>query len=243
MTEGGITGYPLPARKPERNSSSAGTAEKGESKVRLIKMFGLAAVAAVAAMAFIGASSASATSTALCKVHQEPCAEANLVKSIHMVANDPILETSIATVLCASSLAVASVGALAAPQKATVTTLTWTACKTVGSATENCTVTNLKLPVFDVLKTALNLGTAVALNPEVLVKCTNIPIFGELHCVYGGPAVEGFSVEGALHLAGTGHGMFTATKLTVPKVKGFFCPETSKWTALYEPLEHIYIVG
>jgi hypothetical protein len=217
-------------------------------------MFGLAALTAVAAMAFVGASSAMAKeNTALCKVHQEPCAEGNLVSSVHMIALDPILETSLATVLCEESLALGAVeknektkkflAAAPEPLGVNITELTWKNCKTTGSATNNCTVTNLKLPLFDVLKTALNLGEATALGAEVLVKCTNIPLIGELHCVYGGASVGPFAVEGALHKEKTGHGMFTATKLTVPKIKGTFCPETSKWTALYEPLEHLFIVG
>ncbi len=221
--------------------------------MRLIKTFGLAAIAAVAAMAFVGASSAMATGhTALCKTHEDPCAEANLVKNIHMQAGTTILKTSLATVLCLKSSAVAHAehGGLSlllviehpSGEKLTiidplgfqVLTLTWENCGT-NAAHNNCTVTNLKLPLIDLLKTALNLGTATVLGAEVLVNCVGI-----LHCVYGGKEITGFNVEGALHTAGAGHGMFTANELSVPNVGGLLCPSTSKWTALYEPLEHIF---
>src|SRR4051794_10011984 len=73
-------GYVIPCSEIERihpiQTRRGNLVGKGESKVRLIKMFGLTALAAVAAMAFVGASSALATtSTSMCKVHQEPCAE------------------------------------------------------------------------------------------------------------------------------------------------------------------------
>jgi hypothetical protein len=92
------------------------------------------------------------------------------------------------------------------------------------------------------LNSGENLGTATALGGEALVEC-NLGILGTLHCVYGGPKVEGFSLEGALHQAGTGHGMFTTKELTVPiveKISGA-CPSESKFTALYEPLVHLWI--
>jgi hypothetical protein len=220
------------------------TAGKGD-QVKLIKMFGLAAVAAVAAMAFMGASSAMAKeSTTLCKVHQEPCEAKNIPAKLHMVTvGEPELLSSIAVVACLSSLAEGTVGALGtAPtaQRITITTLTWTGCYRLGGEEVHgeCSVVNLKLPVFDLLKTALNLGEATALGAEVLVSCP-----GFIHCVYGGPEVKGFSVEGALHSKEAGHGHFTANALSVPKVKGFLCPETSKWDALYENLEHLYVVS
>lgn len=209
-------------------------------------MFGLAAVAAIAVMAFVGASSAMATgSTSFCKVNEEPCAEANRVKVVHMVASDPLLLTSITNILCESSLAVVEVesaGLLANPLAAKVTELTWTNCKTVGHATNNCTVTNLKLPLFDVLREKVGLGSANALGAEVLVFCEEVPLVSEIHCTYGGPEVPGFAVESALHQVGSGHGMFTATKLRVPEVGNkFLCPNESFWDALYEPLEHLYL--
>ncbi len=201
-------------------------------------MFGLTALVAVAAMALVGASSAMASeSTALCKVNEEVCASGNQVKAIHMVTvGEPLLHTNILDVRCLSSLAQATVGALGtAPtaQVATVTSLTWTGCGQGENKTHNCEVTTLKNPTFDVLRTAPNKGTAIALNAEVLVLCS-----GFLHCVYGGKEVKPFTIEGSSATAG--NGMFTATKLSIPVVSGFLCPSTSEWTALYEPLEKIF---
>jgi hypothetical protein len=222
--------------------------------MRHIKMFGLAALAAVAAMAFVGASSVMASeNTAFCSVHEEPCAAAHLVSHIHMEASDLKLLNSTANILCSSSLALvdvlkdASTGTYLAeaptPLKAKVTELTWTNCKTEGNGTNNCTVTNITLPEFDALKTALNLGTAKALGPEVLVKCTILG-FIKIHCVYGGAEVGTFGLEGAGHNGGAaGHGMFTANALSVPFVSGTNCPSTSNWDALYEPLTDLFITG
>lgn len=202
-----------------------------------LKVFSLAAVAAVAAMALVASSAMATGSTSMCKVNETPCAAGNQVKSLHMVAGTSVLKTSILTVLCLSSLAqVPITTTLGNPLKTgALTSLTWENCGS-NAAHNNCTVTNLKLPTFDVLRTAAGLGEATALGAEVLVLC------GEsLHCVYGGAAVTGFKVEGALHTAGAGHGMFTASELKVPKVSGFLCPAESKWTALYEPLEHVFL--
>jgi hypothetical protein len=202
-------------------------------------MFGLAALAAVAAMAFVGASSAMGENTAICKVHEEPCASGNIAQTVHMVAGTTILETDLTTVLCLGALGVGTTEGLGAPAGYTITSLTWSNCGTT-SAHNNCTVTTLQNGLLDVLKTALNLGTAAALGTEVLVECNILLGF---HCIYGGGEVKGFKVEGALHTAGAGHGMFTAKELLVPKVGGLICPKESFWTALFEPLEHIYGVS
>jgi len=56
-------------------------------------------------------------------------------------------------------------------------------------------------------------------------------------------SVGGTWSQFTLDTEGAGHGMLTANELEVEKVGGLFCPATSKWTALYEPLEHLYILG
>jgi hypothetical protein len=215
--------------------------EGSKEKVKLIKMFGFAALAAVVAMALVGATSASAKeNTQLCKVHQEPCAAGNAPTSVHFVAGTTVLKTSIITVLCLASLVVATplgLGTAPTPQVLHNTEITWSNCGT-NPAHNNCTVTTLAPGLVDLLKTALNLGTATVLGAEVKVVCGEI-----LNCTYGGAEVTGFTSEGALHTAGAGHGMLTASELTVPVVGGLLCPATSKWNALYEPLEHLYIVG
>lgn len=213
-------------------------------------MFGLAALAAVAAMAFLGASSASATSSALCVLHEEPCLtkhqlelakaenpKENVISSVHMTAGITTLQTSVAKVLCLSSLAQGTVGALGSPQKVTIAAsgLTWSNCGT-NAAHTNCIVTTLEGGTIDLLKTALNLGTGTILGSEVLVACD---LLIDIHCVYGGE-VEGFGLEGAGHTASAGNGMFNANAVEVKRIKGAFCPEESKWTALFEPLTALY---
>jgi hypothetical protein len=210
-------------------------------------MFGLAVAAAVASMALLGASSAMAEgNTALCTVHQDPCLDANLVSGVHMVAGITTLQTSVAKVLCLSSLAQGTVetdattgkrlSASGKPLGVNVTALTWSNCGT-NAAHNNCTVNTLKGGLIDLLRTALNLGTATILGSEVLVECN---IGFTLHCVYGGE-VAGFGVEGAGHNGGlAGNGMFNANALEVQRLKGLFCPEESKWTALYESLTALY---
>jgi len=210
--------------------------------MRLIKMVGLAAVAAIAAMAFLGASSAMAdVNTALCVEESElVCPKGGLVDLFDMTAGTTVLKTSLLTVLCLGSKVHATVenednlGHAPEPLLVQIDSLTWENCGSNAEHT-NCKVTNIKLPLFDVLKTAEDLGEAVALGAEVHVECSG------LNCYYGGAAVEGFEVESALHTGGAGHGMFSALGLPVPKVKGFLCPATSSWTALYEPTEHLWL--
>jgi len=63
-----------------------------------------------------------------------------------------------------------------------------------------------------------------------------------MDCTFVGTAQ--LTAEGALAAAGTGHGMFTASKVVLNRSgEGELCPESAKLDALYEPLEHLYIVG
>jgi hypothetical protein len=203
-------------------------------------MIGLAAVAAIAAMAFVGASSAMANGpTALCKVNEEPCAPGNLTGHVHFESTEePTLETETPklTVKCLSSLALGDAEALGNPTGVTLTELLWTGCYLAPfSGTHNCTVKTEATGLIDVLRTAANLGTATALGTEVRVTCGAV-----INCVYGGPTITGLTVEGALHNGSTSHGRLKAPGIAVPKVKGL-CPASSKWTATYESLEHIFI--
>ncbi len=232
-------------------------------------MIGFAAVAAVAAMALVGASSAMASqSTALCTKNENPCktkagleAEKvatpteNVVSSVHFVnIGSPELKSTFLglpiTILCLESLALGTVegtGLATAPNPlgVSITELTWKKCGT-NAEHNNCKeIKTLSLPLFDVLNTGENKGTAIALGPtggtsktEVLVECTIAGV--TLHCIYGGTEIKPFSVEGAL-VGSSGHGMFTATNLVVPMISGKNCPAESKWTALYEPLVHTFI--
>ncbi len=184
----------------------------------------------------------SPSSTVLCKAHSsETCAEKDQVKSLHVATTKPpVLYNTIANVECASSLGAATVLESAEPQKIDFTELTWKGCHTQGAA-DNCTVTSESLPTLDLEQTALNLGTATTLGLEVGIECTVLGLF-ELDCVYGDDVSLPF--EGALHKEGTGHGMLTASKVELEKLEGEgHCPDSVKWDALYEPAEHVYVLG
>jgi len=223
--------------------------------MRPIKMFGLAAVAAVAAMAFVGASSASAnTWTSLCDVHTSlVCPAGHLLELFTFLltkegaegkgGESAILKTSIATVLCLSSKGTVHVEEGKPLLDNPLKLLVLLAFKNCGTNAEhnNCTVTVLKNPLVTLLKTALNLGTATVskeLPAEVNVKCGFL-----INCTYSEP-LEGKSiaVEGGEHVAGSGNGMLTANELELKTIGGGFCPEKSKWNALYEPLKPVYIL-
>lgn len=181
--------------------------------------------------------------TALCKTHSsETCAEKDLVKEVHMVSTEPpVLLNTVANVECEESLLFGVVGSLTAnpdPQTIEPESPSWTGCHTQGAA-DNCTVTS-GVELLALHRTALNIGAVTATGVTVAVKCDVFDLF-ELDCAYGG-TVE-LEAEGALHREGTGNGMFTADKEVLKKTEGEgHCPESVKWSALYEPLEHVYIV-
>jgi len=199
------------------------------------------ACGALVAMAIL-ASTAMGEGISLCKVNEDPCAEKNQVSSVHLVAGTIVLKTSILTVLCLSALAVIDNGVFGPtlvsgsfPIHYVTQSLTFSNCGS-NAAHNNCAVQNLStIGLVDLSKTAANLGSASALRAEVLVNCS-----GFLHCVYGS-TVGPILVEGSGHNGAFGNGMFTFTELSIPKVSGFLCPATSNLTALFEPLEDIFV--
>jgi len=205
-------------------------------------MFGLAAVAAVAAMAFVGASSAMAeVATTLCEEESEglTCPTEKQAKSFTMLAKTTTLLASV-EVLCLHSSAKGTVEgetltSAGTPLAVQLSELQFKECGRVSSGSHSdCTVTVLKQPLLKVLKTAANLGTA-AVNPEAPAEI-NVKCGFFINCTYS-ETTKPFTVESAGHTEGAGLGMFTAEKLEVAKGKGFLCPETATWDALYEPLE------
>jgi hypothetical protein len=182
-------------------------------------------------------------STALCKTHKATCSEASLVKEVHMESTQPVaLLNSVANIECNESLLAASVlglGAGKAPE-AHVSAWSWKDCHTEG-ATDNCSVSTVDLPDIDLEQTKLNLGTATLLDVEFAVECSVLGLH-EMDCSYGGTV--SLELEGALREAGTGHGMLRATEIELERLEeGVGCAETAKWNALYEPLEHVYVVS
>jgi len=192
------------------------------------------------ANSYILGNSPPSPSTVLCKTHATKCEEKDQVKSLHLVTTKPpVLYNTVANIECESSLGTATVLGPAEPQKLDFTELTWKECHTRGAA-DNCTVTSKSMPTLDLKRTALSLGTATTLGLKVGIDCTILGLI-ELDCVYGSDVT--LQAEGALHKEGSGHGMFTASKVVLKKLEGGgHCPESVKWDALYEPLEHVYIV-
>jgi hypothetical protein len=221
--------------------------------MRLVKMLGLAAMVAVIAMAFIGIGAPSASAeTALCKVHENSCSEANQVKLIHLQnTTGTVLRilNSTANLLCLSTLVDGNVLALAKPQQIHIISFTVTGCGTDVNH-NNCTLTSnasAELPwLASLLRSALNLGIIAlsefeGMHPTTRIKCT---IFGfiKTDCTWDHTGLE-FEVEGAEHQAGSGHGMLTANESPVSLVEGSgLCPEESSFDFLLEPLEDTYIV-
>jgi hypothetical protein len=203
--------------------------------VRLIKTFGLAAVAAVAAMAFVGASSAMAEFTLLCKNHNSATSCSEPVAEIHVVANDPVILSSLGDILCESSLGTGEVLGLGAPQVVHMTFLVWTNCSRSGEA---CTVSAPTLGLMSVLRTALNLGTVTPSGGVIKVVCGSF-----ISCKYTLNSEHTLTVQGALHSAGIGHGEILANEIDIRKAGFGLCPSEAKWDARYEPLEHVYIVS
>jgi hypothetical protein len=200
-------------------------------------MFGLAAVAAVAAMAFVGATSASATSTQLCTEHNVgsglACAGGKEVLKVHQVLPAGAVGKLLAAinVLCLGFLVEADVtnaagvaGALVTtgPQKITSITQTFTGCGT-GALHNNCEVSTVQQPVFNLLKSGLDAGVLSAVSGQVRLVCPNLG----LNCLY--------DVEGMEFSAGGGH--LTAEETPVTELGGkFFCPDEGKLDALVESL-------
>ncbi|HEX6753337.1 MAG TPA: hypothetical protein VF093_07115 [Solirubrobacterales bacterium] len=177
-------------------------------------------------------------STALCKVHQEPCQESNLVTSLHTETKNPLviveyLGTKYYT-FCEKSLATASVGELGAPQEITIEELTWTKCITTGG--QSCTIKSLENAVLYLYKIGLNVGEATSSKNEIEVDCPN-PGF---NCVFA--SEPKLRIEGANHTAGSGNGMFEANEPELENIEGD-CEGPGFQYGLYEPLTSVNVVS
>jgi hypothetical protein len=203
--------------------------------MKALRNLGFSLTVALVAICFAGSSLAIATeSTSLCKINESPCASGNQVKTVHMTGSMELKSTAL-TVLCLSSLLTAETEqGLGHPLGLKVTGLIFSACGT-NSSHNNCTLKAVVLPLFDLLKISLNYATASVLNLGVQFMC------GELiNCVYEGGGAS-WEYKGALLEFGTGHGMLSSAEWVLAKKEGFLCPAESKWTGLYEPLEHVYV--
>src|SRR4249920_2502830 len=147
--------------EPRRKHPGARVRREGEVEMRLTKMFGLAALAAVAAMAFLGASSAMAElPTTLCEEESASltCPAEKQAKSFTMLATTTTLLASV-EVLCLHSSAKATVEGetltpAGTPLGVQLSELQFKECGRVSTGSHSdCTVTVLKQPLLQVLKT------------------------------------------------------------------------------------------
>jgi len=212
--------------------------------VRLIRIFGLTAIVAMAATA-VGVSSASAggsqgwsslfcnsvpqISTLLCN---EP------TTTIHAVASNPLLHSSVVDVKCSSSLIKANalgLGTAPEPQLISLEELTWTGCETHSGT--KCTVETVLLGEFTFLKLSLSDGHVTSTGGTVVkVECGAFA-----QCAFGGtPTVLelGASLSGNPSHAGLLH--VNAAVENDADHTGIFCPLEATWLALYEALKDIY---
>ncbi len=176
-------------------------------------------------------------STALCKVHEEPCKEANLVTSIHTFTESPLLKAEYMgtsySIICDQSLAMASVGELGAPQEITIEQMTWTNCKANGNA---CTIKSIENGVLYLYKIGLNVGEATSTKNEIEASCPT-PGFT---CVFA--SEPKLRIEGANHSAGAGNGMFESNEPELENVEGN-CEGPGFLYGLYEPLTKVNVVS
>lgn len=194
--------------------------------MRLIKKLGFATVAAVATMALTGASSAMAGNTALCVVHEEPCAAANTFEG-HFEARATVARflTDITNIACQQSRLLGFALGLNNPQVTHLEQLTFTEdCLTEGGFP--CVVESVEFGLMLLLRIALNLGSVRIHNTKVLVSCPG----AEIHCVFGGLPL--------LHALGSPNGESLAeihgNEVELEVAEGFFCPEEAKLDVLYK---------
>jgi hypothetical protein len=192
--------------------------------MKLIKRLGVALPAAIAAMALLSVSSAAAQgSTVLCKALEETCAAGNKWENVtfELKATNPKITTVSPTleVKCDKSDVKGTLLTLGTPQKAEITSVTFTNCK-INEV--SCEVEGIHSGFGDLLRTNVNLGEAILLGTEVFVNC------GEgLHCVYK-EGVKGHFL---------GKTATTEAQLTVnvglSLQSGLFCPVLTIFEATY----------
>jgi len=193
-------------------------------------MFGLALVAAAAVMAFVGATSASAITeleeVVNCKVKTDPCPAGSTWGANTILdgeATDPVLLSSLGTILCASS---ATGGTqTTALAHGTIESLSFTTC-TLGKT--SCTVSpeHLNYLVLVLLDTAMDGGYHAVVssggggNPQAHVVCGSL-----VDCTFGAAEVL-FSVELMEH------DTLWIVNQALSRTGGI-CPSTSTWQATY----------
>jgi hypothetical protein len=175
--------------------------------------------------------------TALCKIHESPCPEKDLVKTIHLVNSNPVNLLNPLTVLCLSLLLTAEVLEPADPQQLHATEFKISGCGVL-SGHADCQIEVKEMPTFTLSQDSLDLGVLTAENGKIDVMCSPHALVS--HCIYKLAGME-LDIEGALHQAGTGHGMVTASEDAISR-ESFFCANFDV-DFLLEPLEHVHVVS
>jgi hypothetical protein len=193
--------------------------------MRFARKIGVVALTAMIATAIVSANAATASSTALCKKHEEPCSAANTYQGhFEAVAASPKFLTTIVDVACKGGRILGYALGLAIPQSTHLEALTFTEdCLTEGGL--ECAVESTELGLLLMLRTALNLATATMDNTRVLISCP-----GTMHCV--------FSMATELHVTGSPNqnslAEIHALKAPLANPEGMLCPVEASFDALYK---------
>jgi len=211
--------------------------------VNPMKTFGLAGLAALAVMATIGASTAMATgSTALCKVHEDPCKAANLVSQVHATSSNFVILNSLANILCLEVLSNLKALGLGNPLSMHSEVLEFNGCGTNANH-DNCEIFTEELPLLNVLRTSLNLAAATFQSGVIRVLCDlglieidcKLKLAGTALVMWGsGHLLDGLNGDG---------GQGGSGKPSGPDEDGFLCPNEIETDILLTALDHFYIVS
>lgn len=195
------------------------------------RKIGLAVVAAIVTMGLIGTPSAMAATTALCKVDEDPCAEANQVAEVHYEAENVNILTPTGgggyDYGCSHALLSATVSKLGETQILKGQTLTFSSCG------GGCTRTTVELGTLSVLRTEDELAKITANGFEINVTCS-----GFTNCRYSFNE-QSAALKGPLVTSDNGHITFQETPLE--RVSGLFCPELVKLDALFVASKPVYV--
>ncbi|HET7485739.1 MAG TPA: hypothetical protein VFJ64_10245 [Solirubrobacterales bacterium] len=189
----------------------------------------LAAATAAALIAIAGVSTATASNTALCEQHEEPCAGANIyVGHFEALAENPTFLTNATSISCHKGRILGFALGLAIPQVTHLEALTFTEdCLTEGGSP--CAVESTELGLLLILRIALNLASAKMDNTRVLVSCPMVMI----HCIY--------EMSPVMHVSGSPNANslaeIKAVELPLKQGEGMFCPAEPKFDAEYKVVE------
>jgi hypothetical protein len=196
--------------------------------MRPVKALGAVAIAAIALTALLGASTAMA-STALCKVAENPCAKANQVTEIHLVAEPVLIQTSLMNYEC-NALLSATVGELGETQSLTAQSLTYSSCN------QGCTRTVNKLGKLILERTGSETAKISGSGFEIHVQCSGSG--GQIDCSYAFNGLTGTALGASL----TGdNGHFRFEESTLEKVGGLICPTVATLSGLFVASQKFYV--